>query len=152
MFKVDVDSIEAYVAFDPARRPELEQMDVMIRTVAPELRRYLHRGTAPGEPGMRFKMIGYGLLEYPAKGGKLLEWPAVGIALQKNYISVYFAGKSQGKPVTEAYRDRLGALRMGDGNFSFVRFSDLKQDGLTALLRETQDLYEQDPARHRQGE
>lgn len=147
MFKVDVDSIEAYFAFDPARQSELERMDRMIRDTAPRLRRYFHKGTPPGEPGMRFKMIGYGLLNYPAKGGKVLEWPAVGMALQKNYISLYFAARKHGRLVTEDFRDRLGAQRTGEGNFSFVRFEDLNQESLSQLLIETQALYEVDPAR-----
>jgi hypothetical protein len=147
MLKVDVDSIEAYFAFDPARQSELERTDRMIRDTAPRLQRYFHKGTPPGEPGMRFKMIGYGPLEYPVRGGKLLEWPAVGMALQKSYISLYFAVRKHGRLVTEDYQDRLGAVRTGEGNFSFTRFGDLNQHWLAALLTETQALYEVDPAR-----
>jgi hypothetical protein len=147
MFKVDVDSIEAYFAFDSARQSELERMDRMIRDTAPKLQRYFHKGTPPGEPGMRFKMIGYGPLIYPAKGGKTLEWPSVGMALQKSYISLYFSVRRDGRLVTEDYRDRLGALRTGTGKFSFVRFDDLQQECLAQLLHEAQDLYEVDPAR-----
>lgn len=40
---------------------------------------------------MRFKMIGYGKTQRPAGSGKLLDWPVVGVALQKNYISVYLS-------------------------------------------------------------
>ena len=37
---------------------------------------------------MRFKMIGYGQWSYVASNGQRVAWPALGVALQKNYISV----------------------------------------------------------------
>lgn len=40
---------------------------------------------------MRFKMIGYGKTQRPAGSGKLVDWPVVGVAQQKNYISVYLS-------------------------------------------------------------
>ena len=35
MFKVDVDSLDAYFAFDPTRQPDLTALDRAIRTSAP---------------------------------------------------------------------------------------------------------------------
>ena len=76
------------------------------------LKRYFHKGTPAGEPGMRFKMIGYGESFYRATTGENVEWPVVGVALQKNYISVYFAVTKRGAAVTDPYAGRLGELRM----------------------------------------
>lgn len=126
MFKVDADSVEAYFAFDPARRGDLEGLDALIQAAAPQLERYFHAGTPAGMPGMRFKMVGYGLT-VSANG---VEWPRVGVALQKNYISVYV----QAAAVLEEYRGGLGELRMGQGNFSFVRFGDLKANVVKEFL------------------
>jgi Domain of unknown function (DU1801) len=128
MFRVEVNSVAAYVAFDPARRGDLEGLDALIQAAAPQLGQYFHAGTPAGTPGMRFKMIGYGLTT-SANG---VEWPRVGVALQKNYISVYV----QAGTVLERYRGRLGELRMGRGNFSFVRFAELKADVAEEMLRE----------------
>lgn len=124
MFKVDVDSVEAYLRFDPARRGDLEALDLAIRAAG--LPRYFHVGTPKGQPGMRFKMIGYG--RTVSAGG--LEWPRVGVAFQKAYISVYLLEAA----ALEPFRGRLGEVRMGQGNFSFVRFADLNGAALTALL------------------
>jgi hypothetical protein len=74
---------------------------------------------------MRFKMIGYGKSFYRATTGEKVEWPVVGVALQKNYISVYFAVTRRGTAVTDPYTGRLGELRMGRNNFSFEKFNDL---------------------------
>ena len=68
MFRVDVDSVKEYFDFDPERKSELQQLDRVIRSSAPGLNRYFHRGTPAGEPGMGFKMIGYGKLHYQLDG------------------------------------------------------------------------------------
>jgi hypothetical protein len=88
MFRVNVDNLQSYFNFDPRRKVDLQKLDKLVRESAPGLKRYFHRGTPPGEPGMRFKMIGYGRFRYLARAGKSVEWPVVGVALQKNYISV----------------------------------------------------------------
>jgi hypothetical protein len=36
-------------------------------------------------------MIGYGKFHYAVKSRKTIEWPIIGVALQKSYISVYVA-------------------------------------------------------------
>lgn len=60
MFKVDAENLRAYFAFDPARKAALLKLDAAIRRAAANLTRHFHRGTPAGQPGMRFKMIGYG--------------------------------------------------------------------------------------------
>jgi hypothetical protein len=87
MFKAPAESLEAYFNFDPARKRDLESLDALIRRNAVGLARYFHQGTPPGEPGMRFKMIGYGPFHYPTKSGASVLWPVIGVALQKNYIA-----------------------------------------------------------------
>jgi hypothetical protein len=48
-------------------------------------------------------MIGYGRFLY-------LSRPVVGVALQKNYISVYLSVTREGQPILQAYRGALGEL------------------------------------------
>ncbi len=128
MFKVEVETLEDYLAFDPARRGDLELWGGLMQQVAPLLTQYFHRGTPAGQPGMRFRMIGYGRRVLSSG----VEWPVVGVALQKNYISVYLIDGA----VLEPFRGRLGEVRMGRGNFSFVRFTDLDMEAVTGLLGE----------------
>ena len=89
---------------------------------------------------MRFKMIGYGRFHYAA-GRNVVEWPLVGLALQKNYISVYFTPRVDGRPVTERYAADLGASRVGENNFSFAKVAQLNATVLAALLTETDRLF-----------
>lgn len=147
MFRVDVDSLEDYFNFDPGRKSDLQQLDALIRKSAPELKRYFHQGTPAGEPGMRFKMIGYGKFHYlAARSGKSVQWPAIGVALQKSYISVYFSIVKDGAPLVQSYAGKLGELRSGPNNFSFRSFQDLDHRALAALLREADQTFHADAA------
>jgi hypothetical protein len=141
MFRVDVKTLHEYFAFDPERRADLEKLDQLIRMAAPQLKRYFHRGTPVGQPGMRFKMIGYGRYHYVASNGTRVEWPTVGVALQKNYISVYFGLKNAGTPVTDSYRGRLRGLRFGKNNFSFKAYEELDTRVLSKLFAEAGRLF-----------
>jgi len=155
MFKVDADSLDAYLKFDPKRRGELEQLDALLRRTAPMLKRHFHSGTPAGEAGMRMKMIGYGKFRYASRSGAMVEWPVIGVALQKNYISVYVAVTKAGVALVPAYSGKLGEKRTGGNNFSFERFDDLHLAQVSKLLAEAQHIFEadpQNPVRYMQGE
>ena len=145
MFRVTAATLEDYLNFDRARRRDLVRLHALMRKAAPDLRRHFHKGTPAGEPGMRMKMIGYGKFRYTVKSRKTTEWPVVGVALQKSYISVYVAVTKAGAPIVPTYAGQLGELRMGRNNFSFERFDDLKTTGLSSLFTEIADIFKSDP-------
>lgn len=147
MFRVDVESLKDYLNFDLKRKSDLQNLDRLIRRSAPGLKRYFHRGTPAGQPGMRFKMIGYGKLQYLARTGQYVDWPAVGIALQKNYISVYLSVMKDGASPIEPYTGRLGELRVGHNNFSFEKYEDLDVRALASLFAEAGQIFHSDPRR-----
>ena len=154
MFRVTADTLEDYLGFDPARRDDLERLHGLLRKAAPDLKRHFHKGTPAGEAGMRMKMIGYGRFRYTIKSGKSTEWPVVGVALQKNYISVYVAVTRNGKPLVSCYAGKLGELRMGGNNFSFEKFEDLKAAAAASLFAEAAAIFKADrenPVRYMQG-
>jgi hypothetical protein len=141
MFRVDADTLEAYFAFDPKREGDLRRLDALISKAAPSLKRHFHKGTPAGEPGMRFKMIGYGKSFYHATTGEKVEWPVVGVALQKNYISVYFAVTKLGAAVTDPYAGRLGELRMG-ATISVSKASTIWIHPLLSSLRSGSEIFQ----------
>ncbi|HLW92130.1 MAG TPA: hypothetical protein VKS78_12645 [Roseiarcus sp.] len=154
MFRVTADSLEGYFGFDPARTDDLKKLDALIRRSAPRLKRHFHEGSQAGEAGMRMKMIGYGKFRYAIKSGKTASWPVVGVALQKNYISVYLSIEKDGSPIADAHAGKLGELRMGHNNFSFIRFDDLNADVLSSLLAEAETIFKSDaknPVRYKQA-
>jgi hypothetical protein len=145
MFQVKADSLQGYLDFDPARKSHLLRLHDLIRTSAPALKRYFHKGTPAGEAGMRMKMIGYGKLRYATRSGGTVEWPVIGVALQKNYISIYIAVTKAEKPIVAAYAGKLGEKRVGRNNFSFERFEDLNTAGVSSLVAETGRIFASDP-------
>jgi hypothetical protein len=145
MFRVDVNSLKDYLDFDLKRKSDLHNLDLLIRRSAPGLKRYFHSGTPPGEPGMRFKMIGYGKFQYVARNGQYVDWPAVGVALQKNYISVYLSVMKDGAPLIRFYSSKLGQLRVGRNNFSFRTYEDLDVLLLASLFAEAEQIFQSDP-------
>lgn len=145
MFTVVANSLDDYFTFDPRRTDDLKKLDALIRAAAPKLGRYFHEGTPKGSAGMRMKMIGYGRFRYAIKSGQETAWPVIGVALQKNYISVYFSITANGVPIVDRYAGKLGELRTGLNNFSFVHFDDLETGILSALVAEAAALYQADP-------
>jgi hypothetical protein len=145
MFRVDVDSLQAYLDFDPKRKRDLLRLHAAIGKAAPGLKRHFHAGTPEGHAGMRFKMIGYGRYHYTAGTGEKVAWPVIGVALQKNYISVYVSVTRNGKSLVALYADRLGAKRSGGNNFSFESFDDLDAKTLSELFAETGGIFREDP-------
>jgi hypothetical protein len=141
MFRVNADTLETYLNFDPIRKNDLQKLDKLLKKSAPGLKRYFHAGTPAGEPGMRFKMIGYGKSHRTAKSGEKVEWPVVGLALQKNYISVYLSVRKDGAPLAQSYAGRLGECRIARNNFSFVRFDNLHVAAASALFAEADQIF-----------
>jgi hypothetical protein len=145
MYRVTADNLEDYYAFDRKRKSDLLRLHDLIRKAAPGLKRYFHRGTPAGEAGMRMKMIGYGKFRYAVKSGETIEWPVIGVALQKNYISVYVAVRKNGRPIVQTCKGKLGELRSGHNNFSFEKSDDLEIDAVSSLFAEVARIFDDDP-------
>jgi hypothetical protein len=145
MYKVRADTLEEYFAADPARRGDLEALDALIRENAPGLRRWFYAGAADGKPGMRMGLIGYGAFQYEMNSGARVEWPIIGMALQKNYLSLYTSVYAGDAPIVDRYAGTLGELRAGANNFSFVTADQLDRAVVAALIRDIEDAVRRDP-------
>jgi hypothetical protein len=145
MFRVTADTLQEYLNFDPERKDDLVKLHKLITEAAPNLKRYFHKGTPAGQAGMRMKMIGYGKIRYAAKSGESIEWPVIGVALQKNYISLYVSVTKQREPIVPRYAGKLGELRIGRNNLSFERFDDLKVKPFSSLVAEVAEIFASDP-------
>ena len=123
MFKVDAESRRAHFAFDPARKPELLKLDAAIRRAAPNL-----TGISIAA---RRRSARYALQDDRLRPMELYReqrpctWPALGVALQKNYISVYVSVRKNGRPIVPRQAGRLGALRTAEHQFSFLHVDDV---------------------------
>lgn len=136
LFKVAAGSVEEYFRFDPAREAELRVLDTLIRAAAPSLARWFVPGTPAGEPGMTMTMIGYGRFEYTVKSpAGTVSWPVLGLALQKNYISLYCSASGGGRPFTAGYSGRLGRARVSSkGVVTFTSRDDVNLEALAGMI------------------
>jgi hypothetical protein len=141
MFKVVAGSVEEYFHFDPNREAELRAIDALIQAAAPSLARWFVTGTPAGQPGMTMTKIGYGRYEYTVKkSATQITWPILGLALQKNYISLCTSASVDGEPFIRGYAGRLGRARVSSkGVVTFRGRSDLDLQGLAEMIAAIED-------------
>lgn len=134
MFKVQAGSVDEYFAADPAREADLRAIDEVVRAAAPSLERGFFGGTGDGRAGMSMKLIGYGRFQYTVKSSDSpIDWPVIGLALQKNNLSLYVSAVDDGVPVVEEYADRLGKVSVSGGSVRFKAAGDVNGEVLAEL-------------------
>lgn len=119
-------------------RPDMVRMDTLISATMRKRSRVLWEGVFWG--GTQQQIIGYGDLLQPRPRGKDVEWFVVGLARQKQSISVYVNAVADGRYLLAAYADRLGKVKAGSASISFRRPEDLELDAFTELVRRASDL------------
>lgn len=121
---------EEYIAeVGDKRRADIQALHDLIRRQAPGL-----------EPTMEFGMLGYGKYHYKYKSGREGNWMAIGVANNKQYISLYCTLADDTGYVAEKYKDRLPKANIGKSCVRFKRLSDLDSEVLAELIRETAAL------------
>jgi hypothetical protein len=111
----------------------MKQLDELISGVMTGYPRVLWEGALWG--GSEQSIIGYGEYSAPVRSGKQTAWFLVGLALQKQYMSVYVNAVQDGEYVAERYRSRLGKVKVGKSSISFGRIEDVDLEGLATVLR-----------------
>lgn len=121
----DARTPEEYIAqVEDKRRDDIQRLHDLVREVAPEL-----------EPTMEFKMLGYGKFHYKYASGREGDWMKIGIANNKQYISLYCCAADENGYVAERYKERLPKANIGKSCVRFKRLSDLDEDALKDLIR-----------------
>jgi hypothetical protein len=112
-------------------RPDIEQLDAAISDVMSGHPKTMWEGTFWG--GSDQNIIGYGDFTYERPAGTV-EWFMVGLAAQKNYISVYVNAADDEAYLTAKYADRLGKVKVGAASISFKSVEDIELDALLELV------------------
>lgn len=110
---------------DEPRRGDIKQLHDLIRKAVPELTPYIETG-----------MIGYGRYHYTYASGREGDWAIIGLASQKNYISVYVCGTKGGKYVAETYKKKLPKANIGKSCIRFKKVEDIDLDILEQAIKE----------------
>ncbi len=114
------DTPEAYVEGLPEpRREDIGRLHARVRQLAPTM-------AASAKEGM----LTYGTYRYRYASGREGEWFALGIASQKNYISLYAPTLD-----LEPYVARLPKANLGRGCIRFKRFGDLDMGVVDEVIR-----------------
>lgn len=126
-------SVDEYLAsIDGPRGDDIRKLDDLIRGQLSELERHLYEGALWG--GTEQRIVGYGILDYRNKSGDDVEWFLVGLAAQKNYISMYVNAVDDGKYLLAQYEGRLGKVKQGSASISFSSLADLDIEVMTEML------------------
>ena len=116
----------AYLAkLDEPRRTEVVALDALIRKTAPKLTPFVHSG-----------ILAYGPWHYKYSSGREGDWFRIGVASNKNYISLYICAGDEKGYVAERYKDALPKANIGRSCVRFKRLSDLDLAALKRLIRE----------------
>lgn len=114
------------------RGEEMRQLDRAITEKMPGAGRYLYEGKFWG--GSKQQIVGYGMMDYTNRSGDAVEWFTVGLAAQKNYISIYVNAVENDAYLLGQYKGKLGKVKMGSASISFDALDDVDYESLMDLI------------------
>ena len=115
-------------------RGDIEVLDRLITEAMPGASRTLWEGRFWG--GTDQRIIGYGDLIYERPNKPTVEWFVVGLAAQKNHLSLYVSATDETGHFLGRYADKLGKVKVGSAAVTFKSVSDLNLDQLRRLVAE----------------
>lgn len=118
---------EQYLASLPApRKAALTAIHKAIRAAAPELK-----------PSIQSGMLGYGTYHYKYASGREGDAAVVGLASQKNHLSLYLGCATDGEDyLAERNKNRLGNVSVGRSCIRFKKLEDLNLKVAMELVKE----------------
>ena len=119
-------------------REDIAAVDAAISGVMAGEERVLWEGKFWG--GSQQRIIGYGSYRYKGRSGSEGEWFVVGLAMQKNYLSLYVTGAEDSTSLAKLYAPRLGRVKAGSANLQFKRLSDVELPVLVEMVARARDL------------
>lgn len=125
--RLEVTTPEEYMlALEADRREQISAIHAFICATVPELEPYIQGG-----------MLGYGRYHYRYASGREGDWCRVGLASNKQYISLYCCAADEQGYVAERFRDRLPKASIGKSCVRFKRWGDLDHEVVAEMLRLT---------------
>lgn len=127
------DSPDDYIAAigKPDRRADMEQLDALIRSVAPTMERKMW-GACGGH-----RMIGYGSYHFKYATGREGEWCAIALASNAQYISLHACCPIGGTTMpAQKHRDALKPANIGKSCVRFKRLGGMDLGAIKAFLKD----------------
>jgi len=125
--QLDASTPAEYIAkLEEPRKSEVAALDGLIRKLAPKLAPFIHSG-----------MLAYGPWHYKYASGREGDSFRMGVASNKNYISLYVCAGEGEESIAERYKEALPKANIGRSCVRFKRLSDLDQAALKKMIRES---------------
>lgn len=99
------------------------------------LHKFIQKTTPSLKPHFAYNMPGYGSFKYKNYKNEVLDWPTIGLANQKNYISLYVCAVENGEYIAEKHKDKLGKVSVGKSCIRFKKIEDLNLETLAKVLK-----------------
>jgi hypothetical protein len=119
------------------QREDLGTLDKKISAIMKGQPRVLWEGVFWG--GSEQSIIGYGDISYPRSKNETVEWFMVGLAAQKNYISVYINAVTDGQYTVKKYAKKLGKVKVGSSSVSFKTLDGVNIEELLKVVKIAKD-------------
>lgn len=126
-------SVDRHIAsLAEGQREDVHTLDKKISAVMKGATRTLWEGVFWG--GSEQSIIGYGDVSYARSAKETVDWFMVGLAAQKNYISVYINATEGGQYLSKKYGKKLGKVKIGSSSISFKKLDDVNLEELLKLV------------------
>jgi hypothetical protein len=114
------------------QREDTRTLDKKISAIMKGQSRVLWEGVFWG--GSEQSIIGYGDFSYPRSKNETVEWFMVGLAAQKNYISIYINAVTDGQYSVKNYAKKLGKVKVGSSSVSFKTLDGVNLEEMLKLV------------------
>lgn len=118
-------TVDSYLANVPKERQELMLF----------LHGFIQKAVPKLKPHFAYNMLGYGSFPYLNYKKEKIEWPVIGLANQKNYVSLYVCAVDNGKYIAEMHKAELGKVSVGKSCIRFKKIEDLNLPALKKVLQ-----------------
>ena len=132
MRRTDTDVAGFLTSLEGKQGEDMRYLDSFISERMTGHERHLYEGTFWG--GSDQEIIGYGVMDYTNRSGEDVEWFMVGLAEQKNHISLYVNAVEDGQYMLRQYEGKLGKAKLGSASIAFSTLEDIELDNLLELV------------------
>lgn len=129
---------EFLAGLEGERGEAIRRLDRMITERMPDTERHLYEGAMWG--GTHQEIVGYGLLDYTNRSGTAVRWFNVGLAAQKNHISMYVNAVEDGRYLLDSYKGRLGKAKVGSAAVSFKTLEEVDLGALMDMVQRAGEM------------
>lgn len=127
MFKpTKAKTAKEYIAsLTPERKKIILAIDTLIKKTSKKLKSHF-----------AYNMLGYGSFKYKNYQKKIIDWPVVSLASQKNYVSLYVCALDGKEYLAEKYKKELGNVSVGKSCIRFKKLEDLHIPTLIKIIKQ----------------